>query len=180
MVTAEKRPEKRAAQIPKRHEPRTRAASAPGKRGGAAGGPDGVACHRTEQHRGKVATPGPHPSHPSSPVDPGGAGWGKISAFGLSDRAAGQWAQYAQWAPNGHNWHNGDQLRDQRGQEAKFWPPFTPWVHRGAEMGWMWSRGGNFASVLLGSVAGDPVWPPGRSSSLSRQLRPRVFSAHRP
>ena len=32
-------------------------------------------------------------------------------------------------------------------------------------MGWMWSRGGNFASVLLGSVAGDPVWPPDRSSS---------------
>ena len=47
-------------------------------------------------------------------------------------------------------------------------------------MGWMWSRGGKFASVILGPVAGDPVWPPGRSSSLSLQLRPRVFSAHRP
>jgi hypothetical protein len=34
-------------------------------------------------------------------------------------------------------------------------------------MGWMWSRGGDFASGLLGSVvAGDPVWPSGRSSSL--------------
>ena len=50
----------------------------PGKRGGAARGPDGVARHRTEQHRGKVTTPGPHPAHPSSPVDPGGERWPKF------------------------------------------------------------------------------------------------------
>ena len=48
------------------------------KRGGAAGGPDGNARHRTEQHRGKVTTPGPHPAHPSSPVNPGGERWPKF------------------------------------------------------------------------------------------------------
>ena len=68
-------------------------------------------------------------------------------------------------------------MRDQRGQEAKFWPPFTPWVHRGAGMGWMWSRGGNFASVLLGPVTGVPVWPSGRSSSLSGAEAVRVLGS---
>ena len=50
----------------------------PGKGGGAARGPDGVARHRTEQHRGKVTAPGPHPAHLSSPVDPGGERWPKF------------------------------------------------------------------------------------------------------
>jgi hypothetical protein len=49
-----------------------------------------------------------------------------------------------------------DQLRDQRGQGPRIWPPFAPWVQVGAGMGWLWSGGSNFAPGPLGSVAGDP------------------------
>jgi hypothetical protein len=49
-----------------------------------------------------------------------------------------------------------DQLRDQRSQGPRYWPPLAPWVQGGAGLGWVWSGGSNLAPGPLGSVAGDP------------------------
>jgi hypothetical protein len=62
------------------HEPRTRAASAPGRQPRRHGGgaeepapvPVGVTGHRTQRPRGQVGPPGPHPAQPSSTLDPRG------------------------------------------------------------------------------------------------------------
>jgi hypothetical protein len=60
--------------------------------------PVGVTDRRTQRPRAQgpgaksgVGPPGAgaHPAQPSSPLDPEGARWGKISAPGLLDRAAG-------------------------------------------------------------------------------------------
>jgi hypothetical protein len=42
-----------------------------------------------------------------------------------------------------------DQLRDQRSQRRRYWPPFAPWVHS-EELRW------------AGCGPGDPTWPLGR------------------
>jgi hypothetical protein len=89
-----------------------------------------------------------------------------------------------------------DQLRDQRGQGPRIWPPFAPWLPRTrGELGWAgcgpWSGSGgsNLAPGPLGSVAGDADrhrgWLLCPSSvpvpaAAGRGLRPRVFSAHGP
>jgi hypothetical protein len=49
-----------------------------------------------------------------------------------------------------------NQLRDHGSQGANYWPPFVPWGHRGAGLGWVWTGGSNWAPGPLGSVAGDP------------------------
>jgi hypothetical protein len=41
----------------------------------------GLARHRTKWPCDQVGPPGPPPAHPSCPLDPRGAGWGKISAL---------------------------------------------------------------------------------------------------
>jgi hypothetical protein len=60
-----------------------------------------------------------------------------------------------------------DQLRDQGGQERKFYPTGTTWVQGGAGLGWVWSGGSNLAPGPLGSVAGHPVTPTGTGAGSS-------------
>jgi hypothetical protein len=43
--------------------------------------PVGLARHRTKWPCDQLGPPGPPPAHPSCPLAPWGAGWGKISAL---------------------------------------------------------------------------------------------------
>jgi hypothetical protein len=53
-----------------------------------------------------------------------------------------------------------DQVRDHGGQGAKYWPPFVPWVQRGAGLGWVWSGGSTLVALGRCGVRW-PVTPTG-------------------
>jgi hypothetical protein len=75
-------------------EPRTRAASAPGRqlpvrrrrgRGASPGAGRGHQPPNTEPSGPQAGPPGAHPAHPSSSLDPEGERWPKFRAAGLAD-----------------------------------------------------------------------------------------------
>jgi hypothetical protein len=93
------------------------------------------------------------------------------------------------------NQNQNDQLRDQRSQGPRYWPPFDPWVQ--GELG-CWAGLGVLRGVQLGprppgpgrlgSVAGEHLdrhrgWlfcPSPVPAAAGWGMRPRVFSAHGP
>jgi hypothetical protein len=87
-----------------------------------------------------------------------------------------------------------DQVRDHGGQGAKYWPPFVPWVQRGAGLGWVWSGGSTLVALGRCGVRW-PVTPTGTggggvaplpprhrtgTGGWGPGLGPRVFLAQRP